>query len=676
MKALQTENLFFSYRRLGSDSGETTPILKGVDLHVDQGELVALRGPSGSGKSTLLYILSGLLGPYEGRVRVEGQDIATLSHAELADLRNRSLGFIFQQFYLLPKVDLLGNILLPSEYGSGGPDKVARAKQLAEELGLAERLSHFPNQLSGGQQQRVAIARALLNDPKIILADEPTGSLDTQNSEQILTILRKSVEQGRSALVITHDAEVAARCDRTISFRDGKMQEEPTRRQIQVPLNPPERSAQVSKRSFAQRALQLARAMGATVPSAARNLMLNKSRSLLTMMGIVIGIASILAMLTIGKFTERKILESYAELGVNTLALYGYPNWELKATDKVPSMYQFFDWDKDIVGLNRIFPQLARVTPMLVSWDNRASFGGKSIDSEVRVMGITSDGLEILNRKLLLGNTFSPVHVRQRMPVCILGYEIFQRLFSTTHPIGQIVHLSQEQTSYGCRVIGVLQSQTTNKEWNKPNLQILVPYTYFQATSDPWNSRLRELAFQVHAGSDIERVGKGIKAFFSRKYGKSGRFIVGSDSVLIAQMKKFLRLFTVLLGIIALVSVAVGGIGIMNMMLVSVSERLKEIGIRKAFGATDSQIRAQYLMESLLICTVGGVLGLVVGFGVYELAIYGASQVIKTLKFEWVFDVTAIAISLTSIVGVGILSGVVPAIKAERLEVIEALRSE
>jgi macrolide transport system ATP-binding/permease protein len=675
---LETSGLWFSYRRQGS---EPTAILKGVNLHVDEGELVAIKGPSGSGKSTLLYILSGLLGPYEGRVSLLGKDLAAFSEPELAALRNRHIGFVFQQFYLLPKLNLLENILIPGQYRGAdftesGEALKERARAIASKVDLGDRLTHYPNQLSGGQQQRVAIARALLNDPSIILADEPTGSLDTANSEQILRILRQSVDEGRSALIITHDSEVASRCDRVISFRDGVIEEDakpgkrpPARREEKVTAPQRRLKAWETVEHFVQACVSL-------VPSATRNLLHNKGRSVLTMMGIVIGIAAILSMLTIGKFTEKKILESYAELGVNTLAVYGYPNWDLKATDKVPSMFQAFDWEKDISHLDKTFPQIERATPMMVSWDNRANFGGKSIESEVRVMGVTADGLEIMNRKLLLGTGFTPVHVQQRMAVCIIGHEIFQRLFTTTNPIGQIIHVTQRETSYGCKVLGVLKAQTTNKEWNKPNLQIITPFTYFQTTSDPWSSRIRELAFQIQAGSDIERVGKGIKAFFERRYGKSGRFIVGSDSVLLAQMKKFLNLFTLLLGLIALVSVAVGGIGITNMMLVSISERLKEIGVRKAFGATNFSIWLQYLLESVIICSVGGLVGIVVGFAVYELAIYGASQVIKTLKFEWVFDWTAIAVSFISIVGVGILSGIIPAMKAEKLEVIEALRSE
>ncbi|HMN67301.1 MAG TPA: FtsX-like permease family protein [Bdellovibrionales bacterium] len=201
-------------------------------------------------------------------------------------------------------------------------------------------------------------------------------------------------------------------------------------------------------------------------------------------------------------------------------------------------------------------------------------------------------------------------------------------------------------------------------------------YTFFQGTSDPWNSRIRQVLLQVQQGADVEQVGKKVKAFFDMKYGKSARFVVGSDSVLIAQMNRFLNLFTILLAAIALVSLGVGGIGITNMMLVSVSERFKEIGIRKAFGATNFSIRVQYLVESILICSIAGAIGLVLGFILYQGAIYGATKLVTKLAFEWTVDFSALLLSVVSIFVVGVLSGLTPALKAEKLQVIEALRSE
>lgn len=685
MSLIRLSNVSFSYQ---TSEGEAIPVLKDVSLEVKAGELLAIQGPSGSGKSTLLYIIGGLLGTYSGLVEIGGQDLSKLGDEELALLRNRHMGFVFQQFHLLPKATVLENILLPSQYpaenprSSGAPD---RAESLIVELGLSERREHFPNQLSGGQQQRVSIARALLNDTQIILADEPTGSLDTVNSAQTMELLKQANAAGRTVVIITHDSEIARQCHRVVHFRDGEIVDDKHKLNVElksqalefkdvrelhreIQSEPPSSWFSITQ-SYLRMALSL-------FPPAATSLRQNRSRSILTMLGIVIGVAAVLSMVTIGSFTKRKILDSYAEMVVNTIVFYGNSNWELRATDQVSVVFQSFDWNRDLAGLKTIFPDIERLSPMMSSWDNKVSFGGKVVDSDVRAFGVSEDGLKLANRTIILGHGFSPFHIEYRSAVCVIGSDIFQRLFSNVSPLGQIVYVNQQNSSFGCRVIGVMAPQTSNKEWNKLNSQVYLPYTFFQGTSDPWNGRIRQILLQVKPGTDIELTGKKVKAFFDKKYGKSAKFTVGSDSVLIAQMNRFLSLFTLLLTAIALVSLGVGGIGITNMMMVSVSERFKEIGIRKAFGATNFSIRVQYLVESVVICAVAGLIGLVIGFILYETAIYGATQLVAKLGFEWTFDWTAFLLSVVSIFAVGVLSGLTPALKAEKLQVIEALRSE
>ncbi|MBL7544540.1 MAG: ATP-binding cassette domain-containing protein [Bdellovibrionaceae bacterium] len=682
MSLIRLRNLNFSYR---TSDGEDVPVLKNLNLEVHSGELLAIQGPSGSGKSTLLYIIGCLLNSYQGDVEISGQNIASFSDEQLAILRNQHIGFVFQQFHLLPKATVLDNILLPSQYPSETPKSfyasIERAEKLIDELGLQGRSHHFPNQLSGGQQQRVSIARALLNDAQIILADEPTGSLDTHNSKQIMELLKSANKTGRTVIIITHDPEIAQQCNKVVHFRDGEIKEIVDNKKMPTVLG------QNLSDTFSCQKIETNRnrwdlfnryiRVGISlIPLALQSLKQNKSRSILTMLGIVIGVAAVLSMITIGSFTKNRILESYAEMGVNTIMFYGFPNWELKATDQVPVVFQSFNWNRDLVPLKKVFPEVIGISPMMRSWDNKISYAGKIIDSDVRSLGVSADGLPIANRKIIIGNNFSPFHIEYRSAVCVIGFEIYQRLFMNVSPVGQIVTVSQRDYSFGCRVIGVLESQTSNKEWSKPNLQIYLPYTFFQGTTDPWASQIRDVVIQVRDGADASLVGKKIKAFFEMKYGKSARFDIGSDSKLIAQMNKFLSLFTILLAAIAMVSLAVGGIGITNMMLVSVSERFKEIGIRKAFGATNFSIRVQYLVESVLICSLAGAIGLTVGFILYEGAIYGATKLISNLTFEWIIDLTALSLSIISIFVVGVLSGLTPALKAEKLQVIEALRSE
>jgi len=413
------------------------------------------------------------------------------------------------------------------------------------------------------------------------------------------------------------------------------------------------------------------------LPLARENLRRNRARSLLTMLGITIGVSAMLAMVTLGQFTKRKILATYEVLGVNRLGIDGWPNWELKAAERLGVQFRQFDMESDLKPLKRIFPEIRLLSPLVMAWSNEVFFGGRSLSDKVRVVGATSDLLEITDARLLAGRNITPYHVERKSGVCVLGYEIAARLFREVAPVDQMLSIKGNgPTPYACRVIGVLARVESNDQWRDPNYMVVTPYTYFQSQNGKWDSRIARFQLEIRQGADIERVGKSIKAYFERKYGKSGRFNVGSDAVLIAQMKRFLNLFTLMLGAIALISLVVGGIGIANMMLVSVSERLKEIGLRKAVGATSISVRVQFMVESVALCMAAGVAGLALGFVAYQGAIYGATRFVKQLKFEWVVEPAAALLSVGSIVLVGLASGIVPALKAEKLEVAEALRAE
>lgn len=669
---LELVDVHFSYQL----EGQTVPALKGISLQIEEGEMVAIQGPSGSGKSTLLYLLGCMLKPDRGQILLQGQDVSQLSDVALAYIRNRRLGFVFQQFHLLPATDVLDNILLPTHYPleESGEEKdfKARALQLAQQLGLGERVHHKTQQLSGGQQQRVAIARALIRDAPIILADEPTGNLDSKTSQEILSQLRDLNKTGKTIVIITHDSEVAKQCDRVIWIRDGQV------------INTGEKTAGTGKPVVAPDAeiphlsgLKFGTLIRQSLPRAIENIRRNRVRSLLTMVGVVVGVASVLAMVTLGSFTQEKILESYASLGVNTVMFSADRNWFLRASDRQPNAFRALELEHDVFPLKEIFPEIRSLSPYYGSYNHSAVFGGRSIENEVSLFGIDENALPIMRRFLAVGGSINKYHVQNRSSVCVIGYEIAQRLFQRRTPIGESLRLGLDDAYFSCTIVGVsLPAHKSDGRWNA-DLQVFVPYTVFQSLPVYWYYRqLHQIVLEIYPGADTEIAGKKIQAFYEKRYGKSGRFRASSDTVLVAQMKRFLNLFTLLLVAIAALSLLVGGMGITNVMLVSVNERFREIGLRKALGASHHAIRQLFFAESLFLCGMAGGIGVIAGFAAYETAIYFGSKVVPNLKFEWVFNPWGFLISFCAILLTGILSGLGPALKAEKLQVIEALRSE
>lgn len=674
---IDAQDIWYSYRQT---EGRETPVLQGLSFQIFPGEFVAIQGPSGSGKSTLLYLL-GCMNPIQrGSLKIGGVDVTKLTSNQAALFRNRFIGFIFQQFHLLPRATVVENISLPGQYPvelSADRSQVeARARELCAAFGLGERAEHHPHQLSGGQQQRVAIARALLNQAPLILADEPTGNLDSNNSQAVMDLLKKFQSEGKTVVIITHDRDIAAQADRRIILNDGVV--------ISEDGQPPRKQRESSfARDFEEQKAQMSRSelnlkyFFQLWPFAWANLFRNRLRSLLTMLGVSIGIAAVLAMVTIGSFARERILAGYAELGVNTLQFFGHTNWDRKATDSYGLFFSDFSWDKDLQPLKQIFPNIRHISPVLRNWDSRIGYGGKSIDRDVRTVGINDEAFLITRQKILQGAPINEFHVKNRSPVCLIGYEIASTLFSNTTPLGEILTVSEQNRSYSCRVIGVMARTSTRSQWRKPNLEVYLPYTYFQSVSkESWSKRIQDTIIELAAGSEVEKTGKSIRAFFERKYGESGRFRMDADSILIEQMKRFLNIFSGFLIAVALISLFVGGIGITNMMLVSVNERFREIGLRKAMGATDGSIRFQFLVETILLCGFAGLVGLAIGFSAYQTLLWGASKLIPNFQFEWIYNPGAIAFSLASIFVVGVLSGLVPSIRAQRLSPIEALRSE
>jgi macrolide transport system ATP-binding/permease protein len=673
MSFLSVQDVCFSYKT----GGRTLPILDHVSLDIQRGEFVAILGRSGSGKSTLFHLIGCLSRPDSGKIFLDGMDLTTLPGDSLALVRNRKIGFVFQQFHLLPRGTVLENILLPTLYpaecAANTPEAVERAKALARELGIESLLDKAPNQLSGGEQQRVVIARALMGDADLILADEPTGNLDSRNAENIMGILRKLNQRGKTIVLITHDPDVAKQCQKSYHLHDGKFVDHVPLPSKTVPLK---ENASLPRLPFIPY-YSLLRSIG---PLALQNLRRNKVRAFLTMIGVTVGIAAVFSMLTFGKFAQEKVMKGYEEMGSNTLLIYGHGNWQRKATDRVRTLFDSFDWDKDILALKRVFPEVQKLSPLLQAWGgSTATHAGIAID-EAGIFGVNEHMLPISRRPLSMGKGFNSFHLAQRSPVCVIGSEVNNRLFKETSALGRIIFMNfnwgDKKIGFPCQVVGVFAPFSSSKDWRKPNLDIVLPYTYFQSVFPADIGEIHQFLLQLSPDTDVERSAVGIRNFFIQKYQKAGEFFVSSEAKLVSQMKKSLALFTIMLTAIALITLTVGGIGINNMMLVSVSERFKEIGLRKAVGATDRSIRVQFLLESTLLAGIAGIVGVILGFVSYEAIIYGTSKMVGKLPFEWVFEPVPFLFALISIVLVGIASGIVPAVKAEKLQVIEALRSE
>jgi macrolide transport system ATP-binding/permease protein len=673
MSVIEAQDLSFSYR-----IGETvTPVLRNVSFTIEKGEFVAIQGPSGSGKSTLFYILGGMLKPSSGKLIVSGTEITGLKSDELALFRNSRVGFVFQQFHLLPRATVLENILLPTHYpcelAHPGPAERERALEYARKLGLSDHLTKRPNQLSGGQQQRVAIARALMRDVDVILADEPTGNLDSKNVDQILGIFKALQAEGKTIVLITHDPEIARKCSRTYWVRDGVLTRGDGAPAVASPPSGPKPAqATAPPRSSLSALLAIVRS---SLPLVLENLLRNKLKSFLTMLGIVIGTAAVMTMLTVGRYTQRKILAGYHNLGVTKLVFEAWRNRKLSAADHV-TPFAGLDWDRDIVPLPRLIPEIHLMSPIF-RLNTKIVYGGEKFPG-FNIVGATPDYLPLSDLRLKEGRGFSFYDMESRSPVCVIGGELDRTVFPRKGAVGQILSLEipGSEKYYSCRVIGVLSGHEGGEDLTEFDRRAILPFTYVTTFNFFQHASISQVQMNVHPGADVELTGRKISNYFSRKYGRAGAFSTSHDTILVAQMNRFLKLFAIMLTAVALLSLMVGGIGISNMIFAGIMEQLKEIGLRKSLGATDRSIRIQILLESMLLCGIAGCVGLILGFVSYELIIFAASRFVADLKFEWLVDPSALGLSVVSIVGIGIASGMAPAIRAERLEIIEALRAE
>ena len=671
---LEVRNL---YREFPSGDDVVT-VLNNINLQIAAGEMVAIIGQSGSGKSTLMNILGCLDRPTRGSYLVNGQETGAMEPDELARLRREYFGFIFQRYHLLGDLDAMGNVEVPTIYaGYPSEQRRARSAALLERLGLGERKHHRPNQLSGGQQQRVSIARALVNGGEVILADEPTGALDSQSGQEVMRILRELHAEGHTVIIVTHDAQVAANANRIIEIRDGSIIDdrrtdrqsaennennnstnndssatptEQSARQLQhdASSNTPARSASRPLFGFFDRFKEAAL-------MATRAMLAHRTRTFLTMLGIIIGIASVVSVVALGEGSRQKILEDISSMGTNTIDIFPGKGWGDRRASSIRTLTAA---DAEVLAQQ---PYVDSVTPR-VSTAVTVRLGNNSVSAQVQ--GVGEQYFQVKGISMDLGKQFDRQAVSEYAQEAVIDPNSRKTLFGeSVNPIGQVIMLGNVPV----RIIGVSKAQSS-AFGNDENLNIWVPYTTVLSRM-LGQTHVRNITVRVSDSVSSQAAEQGITKILTQRHGTQDFYISNSDTIR-QTIESTTRTMTLLVSMIAVISLIVGGIGVMNIMLVSVTERTQEIGVRMAVGARQSDIMQQFLIEAVMVCLLGGLLG--VGLALAIGALF--DHFVK--DFSMAFSVTSIIAAFTCSTLIGMIFGFLPAKNAAKLDPVVALSRE
>jgi macrolide transport system ATP-binding/permease protein len=639
--------------------GEGVQALRDISVSIAAGEFVAIMGPSGSGKSTLLHILGFLDRPESGSYFLGKKDISRLSDDELSAIRNNVAGFVFQQFHLLKRNTALENVRLPLLY-AGKRDLEDRALERIKDVGLAARASHRPNELSGGEQQRIAIARALVNDPPIIFADEPTGNLDTKSEEEIIRILEGLNAQGKTIIMVTHERAVAEHARRIIFMRDGKIvSDEKTPRAASAAAPEGLRAIDelLSSPSLKERKAEWAD----HVREAVRSILGNKMRSALSMLGILIGVGAVIAMLALGEGAKASIAQRLASMGSNLLMVRPGSPQSRGVSLEAGAATRFTVQDAEAMAK---LPEIRR-SAAGVRGRGQLVFGNKNWNTQIQGVGVD---YETMRASIpIAGRFFTEEELHMRARVVLVGATVARELYAGENPVGTILKINR----VNFKVLGVLPAKGSSG-WSDDDDVVLIPLT---------TAMYRLLGKQYVDSIDVEvkepllmaAAEDSVRKLIIKRLRLTGEskdsFQIRNMADLQETLASTTKTMTMLLGSIAAISLLVGGIGIMNIMLVSVTERTKEIGLRKALGARKSDIISQFLVEAVVMTFGGGVIGILFGCGTAWTLSAVAGWATK------ISPVSVILATTFSIV-VGLLFGLWPARKAAELNPIQALRFE
>ncbi len=626
----------------------STEVLHGIDLKIYPGELVAIMGASGSGKSTLMNILGCLDRPTSGEYRFMGRDVSDFDRDELAELRREAFGFVFQSYNLIGAGTAAENVEVPAVYAGLEPaERHRRAHELLVRLGLGDRSHHRPNQLSGGQQQRVSIARALMNGGRVILADEPTGALDSKSGADVMKLLDELAAQGHTVILITHAREVAEHARRVIEIKDGDIVADPG------PSLPADAAAAAEWMPRKGRESHLAEAYEAA-KTAMRALKSNVFRAILTLLGIVIGVASVIAMLAIGDGAKQAVIDRISAMGSNLLLVRpGAPNQ--RGFNNTATLVL-----ADVKAIDEEVPNVLAAVP---EQQSNATLRYEGRDYSTQVNGTSSKFPQARQWKVAKGAFFTADDEADYATVAVLGRTVADALFPDGEdPLGKFVVVN----NVIFQVTGVMAVRGASPIGQDQDDVVLVPY----ATSQLRLSGQRFLRNATVAVQDVTRIDEtqsAMESLLAERHGTVDYQIRNMASIM-ETATETQNTMTILLGSIAAISLLVGGIGVMNIMLVSVTERTREIGIRMATGARTRNILQQFLIEALVVSSMGGAIGVIIGLGV--------AAIIQAFGTPVEFALAPVLLAFGCAFGTGLVFGYLPARKAAYLDPVVALQSE
>jgi macrolide transport system ATP-binding/permease protein len=631
--------------------------LKDIDLKIEAGDFVAIMGPSGSGKSTMMNLLGLLDVPSSGEYKIAGRAVSGLNESDLALLRRETIGFIFQQFNLLPRMSAVENVALPQFYTAPGADR-SRSRELLNQVGLGSRMEHKTQELSGGQQQRVAIARSLVNAPAILFADEPTGNLDSKSEKDIMKILKDLNAQGITIVVVTHEEEIGDQARRRIRMRDGEIESD--ERLLPLETHGAQSTTEgAGKDRSGGWLLQLSELL----KQALRTLWSSRIRTALSMLGILIGVAAVITMLAIGSGAKNQIEKQLSSLGSNLLILrpgtkrVGGVSQQTGTTRLTPA---------DVQAIRELsFVKSASPT---LSGRVQATYLNKNWNTEVN--GAEPSYARMHASVPVQGRFFSEEENQSRAMVAVIGRTVARELFGDQNPLGQTFKVNK----VNLQVIGVLPAKGTQGPRDQDDV-VLVPV----------QTAMRRLLGRVYIDSieveidtatmpNLDLASDRLIEYMAERYhmpnsDANPAFRVFNLAELQEALASSSKTMSSLLASIAAISLLVGGIGIMNIMLVSVTERTREIGLRKAIGARPVDILVQFIVESVVLTLIGGLFGIALGWA-------ATLAVGRTVGWATNIEISSILLSFVFSVSIGLIFGIYPAKRASSLNPIEALRHE